>query len=361
MVPSVTERLIMNDTKIKVLIVDDSAFIRKVFTQILSMRAEIDIVGSARNGTEALEKTAELHPDVVLLDVFMPELDGVGYLYQQMKLDPIPVILVTSAGEEEDRVIKAMEAGAIEFIQKPTARANDQIYDMASDLVQKILVVSKIPKQRLPVPNGVIAKSHPADIFNFKVARQVEVVVIGVSTGGPQALRTMLPKFPANFPVPIAVVLHMPVGFTESFASRLNSITELEVLEASEGLEMKPGRAIIGRAGFQMYLKSGLDDLVRCHLDTSPYGKGLYYPSTDLLFETAAQVYGSKTLGVILTGMGDDGTQGAAQIKSAGGLIYTESEESSIVYGMPRSVNEAGLADKIIPLNKMAERIMESI
>jgi two-component system, chemotaxis family, protein-glutamate methylesterase/glutaminase len=351
----------MNNTNVRVLIVDDSAFARKVFMELLSSREGIEVVGTARNGLDALEKTAELRPDVVLLDVFMPELDAIGYLRVQMKLDPLPVILVSSAGEDEEKVVEAIETGAVDFIQKPTAKATEKIYSMAGDLIDKVMAVSSIPRSRLSIPNGVISKLPPVDFDIFKPTYRIKAVVIGVSTGGPQTLRTLLPAFPRNFPVPMAVVLHMPVGYTQSLASRLNDITDLETLEADEGVEMRPGRIIIGKAGYHMVLMKGRDEIVRCHLKSSTFEKGLYCPSADLLFQSAAEVYGPKTLGVILTGMGNDGTAGAARIKAAGGLIYTESEESAVIYGMPRSAVEAGLSDEIIPLNKMVERIMETL
>jgi two-component system, chemotaxis family, protein-glutamate methylesterase/glutaminase len=345
----------------KVLVVDDSAFIRKVFMELLNGQKAIQVVGTARNGYDALEKTAELHPDVVLLDVFMPEMDAIGYLKVQMKQNPVPVILVSSAGEDEEKVVEAMEAGAIDFIQKPTAKATAQIYDLADQLLERIIAVSRIPKERLQVPNGVVPSPPSLKLHAYRSTQQVEAVVIAVSTGGPQALRTLLPALPDQFPVPIAVVLHMPVGYTYSLSVRLNEMSELDVVEAEEGMEMKPGRIIIAKAGYHLVLVRGEDDVVRCHLDTAPFGKGLYCPSADVLFKSAAEIYGPKTLGVILTGMGDDGTQGAEFIKSAGGLIYSEAEESAVIYGMPRSVAEAGLSDKIIPLSRMAERIIESI
>jgi two-component system, chemotaxis family, protein-glutamate methylesterase/glutaminase len=350
----------MNSTTIKVLIVDDSAFIRKVFTELLNNHPAIEVIGTARNGLDALEKTAALRPDIVLLDVFMPEVDAIGYLKTQMKLEPVPVILVSSAGEDEGKVVEAMEAGAVDFIQKPTAKASAEIYDMAKELVQKVFLVSSIPRYRLPLPNGAVPPAQSIEEAVSPDAYKVNAVVVGVSTGGPQALRSFLPEFPENFPVPMAIVLHMPVGYTYSLASRLNDLTQVEVVEAAEDMEMKAGRIIIAKAGFHLSLRKGEDEIVRCHLDGSS-SKSLYCPSTDILFETAAQVYGPKTLGVILTGMGDDGTKGAARIKSAGGLVYAESEESAVIYGMPRSVIEAGLSDRIIPLNRMAERIIKTI
>jgi two-component system chemotaxis response regulator CheB len=188
----------------------------------------------------------------------------------------------------------------------------------------------------------------------------VDVVVIGVSTGGPQALRSLLPAFPAEFPVPVAIVLHMPQGFTGPLAERLDKISPLQVTEASEGLELLPGRAILAQAGRHLYLQRREADIVVAHLDLLPDDLP-HRPAVDVLFRSAAEVYGQRTLGIILTGMGDDGTQGSAWIKAQGGQVYGEAESSCVVFGMPRSVIEAGLSDKIIPLSKMAETIQEAV
>jgi two-component system, chemotaxis family, protein-glutamate methylesterase/glutaminase len=351
----------MNKPKVRLLIVDDSAFVRKVFSEIFRRRPEIEVVGTARNGLDALTKTAELQPDLVLLDVFMPELDGLGYLKSQMKIKPVPVILVSSAGENEDKVVEAMEAGAVDFIQKPTAKATNQIYDLEEELAQKVSLVAGISKEKLQVPDGIISTLPQIKGPILEKTGRIEIVVIGASTGGPQAFRKLIPAFPSSFPVPIVLILHMPVGYTQSFAKRLNETSDLEVIEAEIGMEVKAGRVIIGKAGYHLSIKKDFDQVVRCFLETGPYGKGIYFPSVDLLFRSASEVYGPKVLGVVLTGMGDDGTEGAKIIKSAGGLIYTEAEESAVIYGMPRSVDEAGLSDKSIPLYRLAERIIETI
>jgi two-component system, chemotaxis family, protein-glutamate methylesterase/glutaminase len=351
----------MNKPKTTILIVDDSAFVRKVFSELLNSHPEFEVVGTARNGLDALTKTEELKPDIVILDVFMPELDGLGYLKIQMSKKPLPVVLVSSAGENEDKVVEAMEAGAIDFVQKPTAKANNQIYEMGQQLLQKVRLVEGIPQEKLQISNGVISTDPKIELPILQKTGRIEIVVIATSTGGPQALRKLIPAFPPNFPVPIAIIIHMPAGYTRSLAERLNAISSLEVLEAAEGMELKGGRIIIGKAGYHMMVRKGLDQIVRCHMDTAPLGKNLYVPSADHLFRSAAEVYGSKILGVVMTGMGNDGEEGAAKIKAAGGLIYTETEESAVIYGMPRSVDEAGLSDMRIPLSQMVERIIETI
>ncbi len=349
---------------IRVLIVDDSAYIRKVISEILSRSPEIEVVGTAWDGSQALEKIDELEPDVITLDLYMRELDGVKFLKEQMKRRPLPVVVCSSAEREDEQVLEAMDAGALEFVQKPTARASEEVYQIEQDLIEKVLGAAAIPPDRI---KAVIADGHgdgvevaPEKIGSDHMSnRQIDAIVLGISTGGPQALRWLLPKLPADLPVPMAIVLHLPVGYTGHFARRLDELSQLEVLEASEGLEMKPGRVILAQAGKHMVLlRSGGSVVV--HLSSEP-ADSLHRPSVDELFHSAAVVYGSRLLGVVMTGMGSDGTTGAAWIKAQGGLVFTESEESCVVYGMPRSVVEAGLSDKIIPLVDFPKSIMESI
>ncbi len=339
---------------IKVLVVDDSAYIRKVVTEMLSAEPRIQVVGTARNGRDALEKVTELKPDVVTLDLIMPELDGVGFLREQMQRRRLPVIVVSIASENGALVVSALEAGALDFVQKPTALASERVYEIQRDLIEKVLTAAAIEPARLPV--GI---SVPKEVLPLrKTAPLVDAVVLGISTGGPQALTQLIPRLPADFPVPMAIVLHMPVGYTELFAARLNEISALEVIEASEGDEMRPGRVLLAPAGRHLTFLRLQDRRVISHLDLRPLDS-LHRPSVDVLFQSAAEVYGGRLLGVVMTGMGKDGTAGAAWIKAQGGTILAEAEESCVVFGMPRAVIEAGLADEIVPLERMADAILE--
>ncbi len=317
----------------------------------------IEVVGTARDGLDALEKVAELKPDVVTIDLFMPDLDGVGFLQSQMALKPLPVVVCSIASESGEKAVAAMEAGAVEFVRKPTALSNDQVYDIAEELIRKVIAAAMIPAEKLP--KMASAAEVPQPLAPHQSHDRIDAIVIGVSTGGPQALRSLLPLFPDNFPVPMGIVLHMPVGYTGPLAQKLNEFSQLEVLEAAEGLEMKSGRAILGQAGYHFYLRRR-QDRVLVHLDKSPTDS-LHRPSVDVFFQSAAEAYGPNTLGIVLTGMGNDGTQGAGWIKTQGGLVFTEAESTSVIYGMPRSVVEAGLSDKIIPLNEIVKTIMETI
>lgn len=348
----------MLNNKIRVLVVDDSAYLRKVLSEMIHRSPLLKVVGTARNGREALEKVRELRPDVVLLDLFMDDLDGVGFLQAQMAENPVPVVICSIASASGEKALAAMEAGAIEFIQKPTALALEQVYEMADELVDKILTAAKIPPNKLaavePQPEAP-PEMAPID----PRARKIDAIVIGVSTGGPNALRNLVPRLPGNFPVPVAVVLHMPIGYTGPLAQRLNELSQVEVVEAAEGTQMVPGRVILAKAGYHLKL-SRSENGVEVRLDLLPTDLP-HRPSVDVLFQSAARIYGERLLGVVLTGMGDDGTTGAAWIKAQGGKIFTEAESSSVVFGMPRSVLEAGLSDQTAPLDQLLQIILESL
>lgn len=343
---------------IRVLVVDDSAYLRKVVSEMLMRSPRIEVVGTARDGLDALEKIDYLQPDVVTVDLFMPELDGVEFLRAQMARQPLPIVICSIASESGEKAVAAMESGAVEFIRKPTALSTDRLYEMSDDLIEKVLTAASASIDKLDLQPFATA---PTSTLEFRPSRgTVEVVVIGVSTGGPQALRTLLPRIPANFPVPIAIVLHIPSGYTGPLAERLDKNSSIEVLEASEGLELRAGRAILAQAGYHLTFKNRPDGQVVAHLGLSPENLS-HRPAVDVLFESAAEVFGPRTLAVVLTGMGDDGTRGAAAIKEQGGLVFTEAESSCVVYGMPRSVVEAGFSDKIIPLDELIEIILETI
>jgi two-component system chemotaxis response regulator CheB len=341
---------------LRVLVIDDSAYVRKVITEILNRNVYLEVVGTARNGVDALEKVEELNPDVITLDINMSEMDGVTFLKEQMARRRLPVVICSVADGDGAQVMAALDAGALEFVQKPTALAIDKVYEIDNDLTEKVLLAGSVAPQRIPV-----REFDSNELVKVRSVRETatNAIVIGISTGGPQALRYMLPRFPFDFPVPIAVVLHMPVGYTGPYAARLNELCQLEVLEAREGLEMKPGRVILAQAGLHLQFQKNSNDAVKAHLSLEP-SDSLHRPSVDVMFQSAAEVYGAGTLGVVMTGMGSDGTRGAAWIKAQGGKIITEAESSCVVYGMPLSVVEAGLSDQSVPLKQIPETIMES-
>ncbi len=346
------------DRVIRVLIVDDSAYVRKVVRQMLARSPFIEVVGAARDGIEALEMVEQLQPDVVTLDLIMPRMDGIGFLKEQMARRPLPVLVCSIASESGEMALKALELGAVDFIQKPTALATERIFEISDDLIQKVKAAAEIS------PRKILDLEHqetPAGAAAAKTRQAaVDAVVIGISTGGPQALRYLLPQFPADFPVPMAIVLHMPVGYTEMFAAKLNELSRLRVIEAHEGDRMEPGVVLLAQAGRHLTLIRGENGQVIAHLDARPFDTP-HRPSVDVLFRSAAEVYRNRLLGVVMTGMGNDGLQGAAWIKAQGGMVFTEAEESCVVYGMPRSVAEAGLSDRAVPLDRMAQAIMEVV
>ncbi|GAB4271212.1 MAG: chemotaxis response regulator protein-glutamate methylesterase [Deferrisomatales bacterium] len=343
----------MTEPPIRVLVVDDSAFVRRSIQRMLESDPGIQVVGTARDGLDALEKLESLRPDVVTLDLIMPGLDGVGFLRAMPGDRPVPVVVCTIASEGAPRMMEALEAGALDWIQKPTALALDDLYEIQPTLVAKVKAAAEARLDRvaplLAPPPPPVAAAPP------EARPGLDLVAVGASTGGPQALRHVLPRLPEGFPVPVAVVLHMPVGFTTLFAEHLDALCPLEVVEAAEGTEVRPGRILVARAGVHLKLRRRGGRVV-AFLDGQPYD-ALHRPSVDVLLASAAQVFGDRALGVVLTGMGEDGLRGARALRERGGRVLAEDEASCVVYGMPRAVAEAGLADRVVPLNEMAEAI----
>lgn len=339
---------------VRVLVVDDSAYVRKVISQMLSRSPFIEVVGIARDGEEALERVVELQPDVVTCDLVMPILDGVGFVREQMQRRPVPIVIVSVANESGELVLAALDAGAVDFVQKPTALATDRLLEITEELIDKVKAAAaahvgrQTARAATEMANRIL---QPRGAF--------DVVVVGISTGGPQALKLLVPKLPPSFPVPVAVVLHMPVGYTELYAQKLNEQSAIRVVEASDGAVFEGGTVYIAPAGRHMLLRRDGAE-VKVQLDVRPLDT-LYRPSVDVLFQSAADVYGGRVLGVVMTGMGSDGREGAAWIKAKGGTVLTEAEESCVVYGMPRSVVEAGLSDAAVELGQMADAILEHV
>lgn len=336
--------------------VDDSAYVRKVVSQVLSRSPIIEVVGIARDGREALELAAELEPDVITCDLVMPELDGVGFVREQMSRRPVPIVIVSIANESGELVLGALDAGAVDFVQKPTALATDRLLDLGDELVRKVKVAAAARVGGRPAP--ALASAVTREIAEPRGA--FDIVVIGISTGGPQALRQLIPRLPATLPLPVAVVLHMPVGYTELYAQKLDETSAVRVVEAADGARLQPGTVYIAPAGRHLRIRRGATGEAVAQLDVKPLD-ALYRPSADVLFQSAADVFGERVLGVVMTGMGSDGREGAAWIKARGGRVLTEAEQSCVVYGMPRSVVEAGLSDGAVDLNDMADAILDHV
>jgi two-component system chemotaxis response regulator CheB len=332
---------------IRVLVVDDSAFARKVVRESLQTSPLIEVVGIARDGIDALEKISELVPDVITLDLVMPNLDGLGVLAALTPEQRSRVVVVSMADGESDIGVAALGYGVFDLVHKPTALAVTSLHDISDELVSKVLLAAARPRDREresehPIPTPIALHSD-------------RVVLIGTSTGGPQALTRLLKALPANFPAPIVIVLHIPVGYTGPFAERLNADCAIEVLEAEPGMQLRPGRAILARAGVHLRL-AGAADALTVQLDTEP-SDSVHRPSVDVLFSSAAPCLGKRALAVVLTGMGSDGLEGARALTEVGGQVLTESEASCVVYGMPRVIMEAGLAVAEATLSQMAAEI----
>ena len=339
---------------VRVLIVDDSAYVRKAVRQMLSRSPFIEVVGVARDGEEALELVEQLRPDVVTLDLTMPRSDGIDFLVKQMARRPVPVVVLSAASESGELVMRALDAGAVDVVQKPTALASDKVFGIADELVATVKAAAAA---RVVVPTGEAPQSAAVGVT--PAAGKTDVLVIGVSTGGPQALKALIPQFPADFPVPIAMVLHMPVGYTELYAKKLDEMSRLRVKEAAEGDLIEGGTAYLAPAGRHLSFRKVGANIV-AHLDVRPLDTA-HRPAVDVLFQSAADVYGARVMGVVMTGMGADGREGAAWIKARGGQILTEAEQSCVVYGMPRSVVEAGLSDTTASLETMFDVILEKL
>jgi two-component system chemotaxis response regulator CheB len=344
-------------TRIRVLVVDDSAFVRKVVTQMLSRSSSIEVVGTARDGVDALEQVERLTPDVVTLDLMMPQMNGVEFLRAQNARRWVPVVICSIAHESGALALEALEAGAVEFVQKPTALATDRVYEIADELIAKVLAAGAVSRRGTAPVREASQAERP-----MSARRRVgtDIVVLGISTGGPQGLRVVIPRLPADFPVPVAMVLHMPVGYTAMYAQRLNEISPLEVVEAGEGDVLRPGVVWLAPAGRHLTFVRSPGNAVQAHLDIRPHDTQ-HRPAVDVLFSSAADVFGPRVLGVVMTGMGNDGLLGAAHVKAQGGTIITEAESSCVVYGMPRAVVEASLSDRIATLGDMADVITEMI
>jgi two-component system chemotaxis response regulator CheB len=342
---------------IRVLVVDDSAYVRKVVTQMLSRSPFIEVVGTARDGNEALERVQELAPDVVTCDLIMPERDGVSFVREQMARAPLPIVVVSIASESGELALGALDAGAVDFVQKPTALASDRLLEIADELIEKVKAAAG--SKLRPLIAGAAGGGPPARALSSR-ARECDIVVVGISTGGPQALKRIVPRLPAELPVPMAIVLHMPVGYTELYAQKLDEMSKVRVKEAADNERVVAGIVYIAPAGRHLSFRRDGGGQVCTHLDVRPLDAP-YRPSVDVLFQSAATVYAGRVLGIVMTGMGSDGREGAAWIKANGGRILTESEETCVVFGMPRAVVEAGLSDRTVDLDQMADAIVEHL
>lgn len=346
------------EKKVRVLVVDDSAFMRFTISQYLNKCEDIQVVAAAQNGEEALAMIPRLQPDVITLDVEMPKLDGISTLREIMARFPRPVIMLSSMTREGAvETIQALTLGAVDFVTKPTQKATVNV--VMEEVTQKILRAAKAKVwahgARTSVP-VTIPQKPSADVKLRSRLKREPIVVIGASTGGPRALNAVIPALPADLAAPVMVIQHMPAGFTRSLAERLDSLSALNVKEAVPGDQLLVGQVLLAPGGFHTLF----DRNETAIMNQNPTVHGVR-PAVDVTLSSIVQLYGANTIAVILTGMGHDGTNGSGLVHSAGGKVIVEDESTCVVWGMPRSIQEAGYAHLTVPLPGIAKTIVNSV
>ena len=341
---------------INVLVVDDSAFMRRAITKMLENEPDVHVVATARSGEEAIAKAEQVNPDIITMDVEMPGIGGLEAVRQIAAHHRVPIIMVSTLTRDgAETTFRALENGAVDFIAKPDA-AYTNMNEVARDLVRKIRTFARRgarPFVESPLPRVAERQAPPAPPSQHpRQGREpFACVAIGTSTGGPVALSHVIPYLPQGFPAPIVIVQHMPLGFTRPLADRLNALSKIQVVEAATGMLLKPGVAFIVPSGRQLSLHRSLGDIEVRLVDDD--GTSLHVPSVDLMDEHVAEMFGASSLGVILTGMGQDGVRGLRKIKERGGYVVGQDEATCVVYGMPRAAAKEGLVDRVAALDDM--------
>ncbi len=337
---------------IRVLVIDDSALSRQTITRILESSPLVEVAGVARNGEDALRKVIELAPDCVTLDLEMPRMDGFAFLRLVMRQRPTPVIVISGHSGRED-VFKALELGAVDFVAKPTLRVDSELSTIEQELIRKVHAVRHLRIEK--VQHRMSAP--PSSLRRARVAREPlhRVVAIGSSTGGPGALMQIFGSFAEAPPFAFVVAQHMPVGFTRSFAERVDRLTSLRAVEAQGGEEPRRGTVLIAPGGGHLEFDSRRGRVVTRVVSRKPGDR--YAPSIDRLFESAAKHFGSALLAIVLTGMGDDGRRGVASVSEYGGSVVAESADTAVIFGMPQQAIRTGAVDAVLPLPEIASAI----
>lgn len=347
--------------KAKVLVIDDSAYNRMLISKMLESDAGIEVIGAANDGVDGIAKTLRLQPDVITLDLEMPNMDGFTFLRWLMKERPTPVLILSSRSDSRS-VFRAMELGAVDFLAKPEARISKSLEGIRDELISKVQTILNLEMSRVTSTVNLLSEKRaaPAPRKEDDAIREqspIEVVAIASSTGGPPAIQAILTSLPADFGAGIMIAQHMPAGFTRSFAERLNKLSPLVVSEAAPGDRLRPGMALIAPGGSHLIIKKDREGLIVELVSRSPSDK--YVPSADKMMISVAEACGQAALGVVLTGMGRDGVEGAVAIKKKRGQCLAESEESAVIFGMPQEAIRAGVVDKVLRLDKMAQEIAE--
>ena len=339
--------------RIRALVIDDSAFSRQAIARMLQESPLVEVVGVARDGEEALRKTLELKPDLITVDLEMPKMDGFTFLRIVMAKRPTPVIVISGRNGEDD-VFKALELGAVDFIAKPTPHATPMLSSIAQELLRKVHSIRELRIEKVQER----MRALPPLVARHEVGAAPRIVAIGSSTGGPAALMQVFGAFTSPPPCAFLIAQHMPKGFTSGFAERLDRLTALRASEARGGERPEPGSILLAPGGRHLEIEciagQPVTRICANHGDR-------YTPSVDRLFETAAKAYGSELVGVVLTGMGDDGRLGAQAIRASGGRVIAESEETAVIFGMPQQVIRSGAADLVLPLDAIARAIQVGV
>ncbi|MCS7186898.1 MAG: chemotaxis response regulator protein-glutamate methylesterase [Armatimonadetes bacterium] len=337
----------------KVVVADDSAFMRLVITRVLNEDSEIEVVGTASNGAEAVELVKALRPSVLTLDVEMPVMDGLTALEIIMRDCPIPVVMVSALTREGAEVtMKALQLGAVDFIAKPSGSISLDFHKVKDELVAKVKAAAKAKLRAFPTLKPLL----PLQVSTAEAPKEWATVVIGASTGGPAAVRYLLSQIPSDLPAAVLLVQHMPVGFTKFFADNLNQVSALPVHEVRDGETIEPRKVYLAPSGFHLLVGKG----GQLKLDTSPPLHNVR-PAADKTFESAANVFRQKCIGVVMTGMGSDGAVGLLTVKEFGGRTMVQAPETCVIPSMPESALKLGAAQESVPLEQLPQRITEVV
>jgi two-component system chemotaxis response regulator CheB len=338
----------------RLLIVDDSPYYRMRFAKIFARSEALTVAGMADDGDVAIRQIIELKPDVVLLDLMMPRMDGFGVLRWAMAHQPLPIVVCSSFSDRE-RVFKALELGAVDFLLKPAPRASPQTSALETQIIR---CVEQAVSAKTAPPSAISKGAKAAVLAAEREARQaeIELICIAASAGGPSAIQKLMAELPDSLRVPIIVVQHMPIGFTQPFADRLNALSHYTVREARDGETLRRRHVYVAPAGKHATVESDQDaQVIRI---TEAAAGDFHLPSADVVFESAAAAVGDRLLALVLTGMGEDGARGAEAVRAAGGAVLAESNESAVIFGMPRAVIERGCANAMLPLAAMPQVLL---
>lgn len=350
--------------KIRVLVVDDSALVRSLLAEIINRQSDMVCIGTANDPLIAREMIRELNPDVLTLDIEMPRMDGIEFLGRLMRLRPMPVVMISTLTERGAEVtMKALELGAVDFVAKPRIGVADGLSELSSQIVEKVRIAAAASVRRAPMPSATSkpdgASSDPRpQVPSIGRMSTEKLICIGASTGGTEAIKEVLTRMPADSPA-IVITQHMPTGFTTSFAARLNNLCQIAVKEAVQGERILPGHAYIAPGGKQFRIDRSGANYIAVVEDGALVNR--HKPSVEVLFKSAASVVGRNALGVMLTGMGNDGAKAMREMRDAGSYNIVQDEASCIVFGMPREAILHGAADEVLPLMEIAPALIAKL